>query len=122
MLRPSSGFTLIEVLIALVVLAFVATSAQLAIGQYIDQQNHFSTRYKGNWVAWNGAMAVYQQAHWGRGDSTVVVDKKNVFVEEWRITTKRTDTLDNSLQRVEVIAETNADPSTQTSIVLFSVK
>ncbi|WP_432695297.1 type II secretion system protein [Marinobacterium sp. YM272] len=123
MRRTESGFTLIEVLVALVVLAFVATSAQMAIAQYIDQQALTSSRYKGHWAAWNGAMEIYRQSHWDQaGIQDALAESESVLGTQWSLESRRVDTLGQSLQRVEVIATANDDAASKTSVVLFVSK
>ena len=62
------GFTLIEVLVALTILAWVLGSAFFAVSQYADERLMMRERFYENQVAWNQLLDNYQKS---RGWSSV---------------------------------------------------
>lgn len=50
-LKPNSGFTLVEVLVALLVLALAMTALQMRIGQYLDDAAYLRDKTIALWVA-----------------------------------------------------------------------
>jgi general secretion pathway protein I len=63
------GFTLIEVLVALVIIAYVGLSTQERIGQFLDERLRLLERQEAHWVAWNELMKEYQTNRFGYADS-----------------------------------------------------
>lgn len=57
-----SGFTLIEVVVALGVLGLVLGGAISAVHQYADQRVHMSAKSLSNQVAWNVLLEQYQES------------------------------------------------------------
>lgn len=57
-----SGFTLIEVVVALGILGLVLGGAISAVHQYADQRVYMSAKNLSNQVAWNVLMQQYQNA------------------------------------------------------------
>ncbi|MDG1693267.1 MAG: type II secretion system minor pseudopilin GspI [Porticoccaceae bacterium] len=55
-----SGFTLIEVVVALFILSIVLGGAISTVHQYADQRNHMSNRTFSSQVAWNVLMEQYR--------------------------------------------------------------
>jgi len=51
--QPQSAFTLVEVLIALVVVAFALSAAAISMGQMIDTANAMRERSYASWIAQN---------------------------------------------------------------------
>ena len=62
------GFTLIEVLVALTILAWVLGSVFFAVSQYADERLMMRERFYENQVAWNQLLDNYQKS---RGWSSV---------------------------------------------------
>jgi len=60
--RRNSGFTLIEVVVALGILGLVLGGAISAVHQYADQRLHMSAKSISNQVAWNVLLEQYQQS------------------------------------------------------------
>ena len=59
MRKSKNGFTLIEVLIAILVLAFSLGASLQAIGNYINFQFILENRYRTHLIAWNAFMECY---------------------------------------------------------------
>jgi len=64
-----SGFTLIEVVVALGILGLVLGGAISAVHQYADQRAHMNAKNFSNQVAWNVLLEQYQESE-GQGTMT----------------------------------------------------
>ncbi len=60
--RGAAGFTLIEVLAALAILAWALGGAIYMVHQYADQRAHMTNKLFASQVAWNGLMENYRHA------------------------------------------------------------
>ena len=60
--RSVAGFTLIEVLAALAILAWALGGAIYMVHQYADQRAHMTNKLFASQVAWNGLMENYRHA------------------------------------------------------------
>ncbi|MGB1158551.1 MAG: type II secretion system protein GspI [Porticoccaceae bacterium] len=60
--RSAAGFTLIEVLAALAILAWALGGAIYMVHQYADQRAHMTNKLFASQVAWNGLMENYRHA------------------------------------------------------------
>jgi type II secretion system protein I len=57
------GFTLIETLLALLLVATIGLSVQQRVGQFHDERIILRDRQQAHWVAWNQLMLRYQSAY-----------------------------------------------------------
>lgn len=62
-LHRCTGFTLIEILLALMMVAIVGLSVQQRVGQFHGERIILSDRQQAHWVAWNQLMLHYQVAY-----------------------------------------------------------
>lgn len=96
----SAGFTLLEVLVALAVLALSLAAAIRASGAYVGNQAYLQERTLGHWVARNTLTELQLESQWPgtgtRSDSARMAD----LDWEWRATIS--DTSDEDLRRVEI--------------------
>ena len=94
------GFTLLEVLVALAVLALALAAAIRASGAYAGNQAYLQERTLAHWVARNALTELQLETQWPdtgeRSDSARMAD----LDWEWRATIS--DTPDEDLRRVEV--------------------
>ena len=58
-MSPERGFTLIEVLIAVLVLAIALGASISALGNYVRFQSQMGERYAAHGIAWNALMRCY---------------------------------------------------------------
>jgi type II secretion system protein I len=56
----AKGFTLIEALVALLIVSLVLTSASMAIGGFVDQRTTLQSRFLAQSVAWNQIMEIHR--------------------------------------------------------------
>ena len=94
------GFTLLEVLVALAVLALALAAAIRAGGAYAGNQAYLQERTLAHWVARNALTEIQLEPQWPgigeRSDSARMAD----LDWEWRATIS--DTPDEDLRRVEI--------------------
>lgn len=85
-----SGFTLIEVVVALGILGLVLGGAISTVHQYADQRSHLSNKKFSSQVAWNTLMNQYRYSEgWiGRAErsSRSVKGDETQYGREWRWT------------------------------------
>ena len=109
-MKRNKGFTLIEVLVALVIIAYVGLSTQQRIGQFADDRSMLIDRHSAHSVAWNELMKQYQMANdlWANGDKRPEErDSRIQLGREWHYSTERQATLSDGFFRFETsIAET----------------
>ena len=60
--KKKSGFTLIEVVVALAILGLVLGGAISTVNQYADQRGFINTKMIGSQVAWNVLVDQYRQS------------------------------------------------------------
>lgn len=65
----SDGFTLIEVMVSLLIVATVLTSAFSAIMAFANQRTHMSEKINAQSIAWNELMMRYQSSNGWIGDN-----------------------------------------------------
>lgn len=102
--RRQAGFTLIEILVALVFIALVGLSTQQRIGQFHDERLLLRERQQAHWVAWNRLMAEYQLAQgWYPANDTRPTEKtdEEQLSQTWYLLTERTATVTDNFFRYE---------------------
>jgi type II secretion system protein I len=99
------GFTLIEVLVALLIVSLVATGAFTAISNFADQRVILTTRFSGHWIAWNKLTEQYQVSK-GWVDTTNYRAQTKGQVElvgqQWRWFLAKEKTLAENFYRYEI--------------------
>lgn len=87
-----SGFTLIEVVVALGILGLVLGGAISTVHQYADQRSHLSNKTFSSQVAWNTLMDQYRYSEgWiGRAErsSRAVKGEETQYGRDWKWTLK----------------------------------
>jgi len=96
----TGGFTLLEVLIALVVLAIALAAAITATSRYVDNSGYLRNRSLAHWVAMNRITEAYLETEWPgvgkkRGD-------ESMGGNEWAWSREVLATSDDDVRRVEV--------------------
>jgi type II secretion system protein I len=99
------GFTLIEVLVALLIVSLVATGAFTAVSNFADQRVLLTTRFSGHWIAWNKLTEQYQVSK-GWIDTTnyraQTKGRADVAGQQWRWFLTKEKTLAANFYRYEV--------------------
>jgi general secretion pathway protein I len=125
MKRGSQGFTLLEVLIALVVLALSLGAAIRAVGEYTVNQAYLRDRTFAEWVAHNQLVTAQLAGEWpsiGRqkGEAEMPLGAAADGGREWRWVMQVTQTPEEDLRRLDIdvypaSAPDDADPSASLS-------
>lgn len=99
--KSSRGFTLLEVLVALAVIALALAASIRAGGAYVGNQVYLQERTLGHWVARNALVELQLEAQWPgvgqRSGSARFAD----LDWEWRATIANTP--DEDMRRVELM-------------------
>jgi general secretion pathway protein I len=98
--RRSAGFTLIEVLVALAVIALGLTAVIKALGEYTDAANYTRQKTLASWVATNKLTEIAVGPTWpALGDYDEDVEFAR---QEWRCAIEVSETPVTNLRRVDV--------------------
>ena len=125
MSRGTRGFTLLEVLIALVVLALSLGAVIHATGEYTVNQAYLRDRTFAEWVARNQLAAVQLEGNWPsigqkKGEAELPQGGAEAGGREWRWVMQITQTPEEDLRRLDIEvypagADDDADPSASLS-------
>lgn len=63
------GFTLVETLVALLVISVAYTGVTTAVGHFVDQRQMLVERHAGHRIAWNRLLEEYRFIRWPSADS-----------------------------------------------------
>ena len=109
MLRSrSSGFTLIEVLVALAVIALGLTAVIKALGDYTDATNYTRQKTLASWIATNKLTEISVAPAWpSLGDYDEDVEFAR---QQWRCAIEVSETPVTNLRRVDVSVSLVAKP------------
>ena len=119
-MRRARGFTLLEVLIALAILAISAAAVLRQAQLEVKQQLELELKTYAMWVADDTLSTLYAQAQWpplGRNERHVLFRE-----QDWLITTDVQTTPDPLLRKIEVdvnLAGTNADSHSLVSFTTY---
>lgn len=97
------GFTLIEVLVALVIISYVGISAQNRIGQFLEERFRLIDKQQAQSVAWNQLMRQYQIVYklTVRGEDRPEWRGDELFMgREWYYDTSREATVSDDFYRL----------------------
>lgn len=131
-MQRASGFTLIEILVALVFIAIVGVSAQQRIGQFHDERGALRDRQQAHWLAWNQLMLQYQVAqNWYpiNQDKPQTSGSEEQLGRPWFYLTQRQATVTEDFYRFETLvfdspvrtAELNNSQHNSASLAMFLV-
>lgn len=104
--RRGAGFTLLEILVALAIVAIALTAVVSETGQHVNNTIHLRDRTLAHWVALNQLTEQQVQAGWpstGRSNGTVELADR-----EWFWIMEISATPDENVRRIDV--EVRADP------------
>ena len=118
------GFTLLEVVIALLILSIVLTSSLQLIHRYADQRITMQDRIAANQVAWNRLMERYQIAeNWipanGLGvQLTRGVDEESDRNWQWELKIEEAAGQNLSRYKVEVYSQNSRDSEAKLAVFM----
>ena len=107
-MSDADGFSLIEALVALAVLAIATVGLVGAVEQHIDSTRALERRAAATWVAEN------RLAELGLGGALPA--EVAMLGTRWRVTAARTATDDPAIQRVRVAVYADADTTPTTTL------
>lgn len=117
-----SGFTLLEVLVALAVLAFALASLVKGIGGNAANEAYLRDKTLAQWVAMNVAAEMQLEEKWpNKGKKQ---GNETMGGHEWFWRSEVSDTFDEDVRRLEVRvrADDDSDSSPLASVVAFLPK
>lgn len=115
----SKGFTLIEVVVAVAVIAVGLMGTIKTVGTVTKNTAHLNERVIATWVAQN-AMASYE-LNLENDAEKETTGSEEVAGIEWYWTKKLVDTQDPGIQRVEIDVRRDAEPDSQVYASLVSL-
>ncbi|WP_171056643.1 MULTISPECIES: type II secretion system minor pseudopilin GspI [Acinetobacter] len=121
-LNRASGFTLLEVMVALAIFATAAMALTKVAMQYTQSTSHAILRTKAQFVALNEAAQMEINQEWLTGTSSRQITQQG---ESWQIDKKSEPTISPNVQRVDIqVGIVNADigqlESGVSSLVFFN--
>ena len=111
------GFTLVEVLVALVILAVGMATVISTMANYAKTTHHLRMRTMAMWVAQNQLSEVLSEPQWpaeGRKDGTA---EMGGF--EWRWETVTQDTQDDRLRRIDIVVQDEDETNSYARLSTF---
>lgn len=123
------GFSLIEVLVALAIVAYVGLSVQQRIGQFLDERLLLTERQQAHWIAWDELMKDYAISRYGKA---AVDDKPGKSGEissldrHWYYRRIEDSTASKELRRIRVVVAghelaSSSETAGTASLTLFVV-
>lgn len=110
-MRRQAGFTLIEVLVALLVFALIATAAADVGSQYISSYERIRDKTLASWIADNRINELRLQEQLpGISENAQDIDYATY---QWKVATRVLATEDPSMRRVEVTVALYRNPGTE---------
>lgn len=113
--RTQCGFTLIEVMVALVIAALALTALTRGLGQYVFQQSQLQERVIATWVAENRLLELQRLP----GAPMESRAQETALSQDWQTEFTTSDTLIDGIQKVEVAVTAPAEK--QPTVRLYSI-
>ena len=107
------GFTLIEVMIALLIVAFGVTAVINAANQYIDAQIALERKLLANWIASDALARLRYEAKTDRISSSTKRSTIEMGGYRWRVEIKPKQTDVERVYKVDIAVQQADDPSKQ---------
>lgn len=116
--KRESGFTLIEVMVALAILAVVSVAASRASSAYLSSVDVLRTRTLAHFVAQNVAADLRIQKTWLKANSTQTVNSQG---RDWQVTMAVNDTLTPALKEVSIAVAPVIDGQARKSVTDINI-
>jgi len=120
-MKRSRGFTLIEVLVALLIFGLIATAAAQVGSQYIASYERVRDKTLAAWLAENRINEIRLQS--SLPATSGVASDQEFGPYRWQVITRVTTTADANIRRVEVSVgryrDESSDPDTVHSLAAF---
>ena len=111
--KHESGFTLIEVMVSLAILAVVAVAASRASSAYLSSVDVLRTRTLAHFVAQNSAADLRIQDTWLTANSTQTINAQG---RDWQITMTVSQDITPALKKVNIAVAPIIDGQTRTAV------
>lgn len=112
-----NGFTLIEVMVALVVAAVALTALTQGLGQYVYQQSGVQERVVATWVGQNRLLEIQQSL----GGSLNKKTESDMVGQTWQIEFDTEKTLIPGINKIELSVRPKAAKDAPPTAVIYSV-
>ncbi|MFT5987784.1 MAG: general secretion pathway protein I [Marinobacter psychrophilus] len=120
-MKRSAGFTLIEVLVALLIFGLIATAAAQVGSQYIASYERVRDKTLAAWLAGNRINEIRLQSSLPATNGAVSDQEFGPY--RWQVITRVTNTEDANIRRVEVTVsryrDESSDPDSVHSLAAF---
>lgn len=116
--KRESGFTLIEVMVALAILAVVSVAASRASSAYLNSVDVLRTRTLAHFVAQNAAADLRIQETWLTANRTQAITAQG---RDWQVTMTIADTLTPVLKEVNITVAPIVDGQARTTVTDINV-
>ena len=124
--RHKFGFTLIEVMVALVVLSLVLVGAISMVHQYADQRAHMSNKLFSTQVAWNALLDQYRYAEgWvdnSERGSKPLKGQAEQYGQNWRWKVEIEPAMGKDMYRYEVQVSREGSDRISSSLALYVIE
>lgn len=110
--KRQGGFTLIEVMMALVVVSVALTALSQGLGNYVFQQSGLQERVVATWAAQNRLLEIQS----GQGGRLEKKAKQTLMGNDWQVEFKTEKTLIPGLNKIEVTVNLSGDKDTAARI------
>lgn len=103
--RPAQGFTLLECLVALLIVALVVGGSMFQVSQYAQERMALGERFAAHSLAWNRLMDQYQVVQGWQQENAGMTENSGTATEfgrDWRWELESTSTIAENFYRYEV--------------------
>lgn len=117
--RQQRGFTLLEIVIALGILAIALTAAVKGITAHVSNATHLKERTLAHWVAMNKVAETQIQADWpSLGKTTGTTEMAGL---EWHWQLSISESLDDDIRQLDVIVSRVESPDRPMASLMGSI-